>query len=121
MLTKGINFTNFKKKYKIQSTKKKLETIIKENNEIIQSLGKFYKYSFKKKNIKKYTKNYNFRVIGMGGSSLGTKAIYDFLKHKIKKKFQFIDNLNSQYLIDNKKKTCEFGCIKIWQYNRNYN
>ena len=104
MLTKGINFINFKKKYKIQSTKKKLEIIIKENNAIIQSLGKFYKYSFKKKNIKKYTKNFNFRVIGIGGSSLGTKAIYDFLKHKIKKKFQFIDNLNSQYLIDNKKK-----------------
>ena len=40
MLTKGINFTNFKKKYKIQSTKKKLEIIIKENNAIIQSLGK---------------------------------------------------------------------------------
>ena len=49
MLTKGINFTNFKKKYKIQSIKKKLEIIIKENNAIIQSLGKFYKYSFKKK------------------------------------------------------------------------
>ena len=39
----------------------------------------------------------------MGGSSLGTKAIYDFLKHKIKKKFQFIDNLNSKCLIGNKK------------------
>jgi glucose-6-phosphate isomerase len=32
-------------------------------------------------------------VIGMGGSSLGAKAIYDFLRHKIKKRFFFIDNL----------------------------
>ena len=30
----------------------------------------------------------------MGGSILGTKAIYDFLKHKIKKNFTFIDNLH---------------------------
>ena len=26
------------------------------------------------------------RIIGIGGSSLATKAIYDFLKYKIKKK-----------------------------------
>ena len=32
----------------------------------------------------------------MGGSSLGTQAIYDFLEHKIKKKFEFLDNLKSQ-------------------------
>ena len=35
----------------------------------------------------------------MGGSSLGTQAIYDFLKHKIKKNFEFLDNLKP-----NKKK-----------------
>ena len=29
----------------------------------------------------------------MGGSILGTQAIYSFLKHKVKKKFKFIDNL----------------------------
>ena len=103
MLTKGINFINFKKRHKNQSTKKKLSSIISENNQIIQSLGKYYKYSYNKRDLKKYKKNFNYRVIGMGGSSLGTKAIYDFLKYKIKKKFQFIDNLNSKYLIDNKK------------------
>ena len=104
MLTKGINFINFKKKYKNLSIKKKLVSIISENNQIIQSLGKYYKYSYNKRDLKKYKKNFNYRVIGMGGSSLGTKAIYDFLKYKIKKKFQFIDNLNSKYLIGNKKK-----------------
>ena len=30
----------------------------------------------------------------MGGSSLGVKAIYEFLKSKIKKKFYFFDNLD---------------------------
>ena len=37
----------------------------------------------------------------MGGSILGTKAIYFFLKHKIKKNFTFVDNLQ------NKKKNKE--------------
>ena len=31
----------------------------------------------------------------MGGSTLETQAIYDFLKKKIKKNFSFIDNLQS--------------------------
>ena len=34
----------------------------------------------------------------MGGSILGAKAIYDFLKHKTKKNFIFIDNLDENYL-----------------------
>ena len=33
----------------------------------------------------------------MGGSSLGAQAIYDFLKHKIHKKFEFLDNLRPDY------------------------
>ena len=41
----------------------------------------------------------------MGGSSLGAKAIYNFLKPKLKKKFTFIDNLNSRKKIKKKKKT----------------
>ena len=40
----------------------------------------------------------------MGGSSLGSKAIYDFLKNKIKKDFEFIDNLNPNHVQSNKKK-----------------
>ena len=31
----------------------------------------------------------------MGGSILGSEAIYDFLKPKIKKKITFVNNLNS--------------------------
>ena len=95
MLTRGINYINFKKKKSNLKIKKKLSNILKEENEIIKSLGKFYKYSFQKKNLKKYKTKLNYRIIGMGGSSLGAKAIYDFLKHKIKKNFKFIDNLNN--------------------------
>ena len=42
-------------------------------------------------------------MIGMGGSTLGTQAIYDFLKHKIKKNFIFIDNLQTKINKDKKK------------------
>ncbi len=95
MLTSGISFLNFKKKINSNNVKKKLKFIIKENNQILQSLSKNYKDSFKKKELKKYNLYKKFRVIGMGGSILGTQTIYHFLRHKIKKKFLFIDNLHS--------------------------
>ena len=41
----------------------------------------------------------------MGGSTLGSHAIYDFLKHKVKKKFIFTDNLISSQKKDMKKFT----------------
>ena len=40
----------------------------------------------------------------MGGSVLGSKAIYNFLKKKIKKKFYFFDDINEKKLKDFKKK-----------------
>ena len=40
----------------------------------------------------------------MGGSILGTQAIYDFLRHKIKRKFEFINNLDSSLKNKIKKK-----------------
>lgn len=101
MLTRTINFINFKIKKNNSKVKKKFNILLKENNSIIKSLGKLYKYSFEKNYIKKFKNNSNFRIIGMGGSSLGTKAIYDFLKDKINKNFEFIDNLNPS----NKKKS----------------
>ena len=103
MLTPGISFINFKKKNKSENLKKKLQFIIKEKNEILNSLSINYKDSFKKNLINKYKVFSCFRVIGMGGSILGTRAIYEFLKHKTKKDFLFVDNLQSN-LIQSKKK-----------------
>ena len=56
MLTEGINLTNFKKVYKYSKVSKILTKILKENNEIIKSLTKNYKYSFKKKTSKNLRK-----------------------------------------------------------------
>ena len=97
MLTSSISFVNFKNKIKYTKVKKNLKLIIdnKNQNQVIKSLSKNYKYSFKKKKLDKYRKFSNFRVIGMGGSILGTQSIYEFLKNRIKKKFLFIDNLQN--------------------------
>ena len=102
MLTSGINFTNFKVNSKTSFIKKKLYFLIKEKNQIIKSFDKNYKVNFNKKKLNKYKKSLNYRIIGMGGSSLGAHAIYDFLKNKIKKNFLFIDNLQTSKKTDKK-------------------
>ena len=104
MITSGIFFKNFKIQKKSLKIKKKLEKFIAENNSIAQSLKRNYQDFFKKKELKKYKSFKNIRVIGMGGSSLGTEAIYDFLKYKIKKNFFFINNLNPRLKKENNKK-----------------
>ena len=104
MLTDGINFKNFNVKAKPQLVKKKFELLIKENNEVLKSLSKNYQNSFSKNLVSKYKKFSNFRIIGLGGSTLGSQAIYQFLFKKIKKKFVFIDNLDPSFRKNTKTK-----------------
>ena len=105
MLTKGINFVNFKIKKNSTLVKKNLISILKSKNEVLNSLSQNYKNNFTKKLLHKYKKKIDYRVIGMGGSSLGTQTIYDFLKHKIKKNFVFADNLQTAQIKEKKKYT----------------
>tara|TARA_B100000686_G_C16640547_1_gene889839 strand:+ start:24 stop:1226 length:1203 start_codon:yes stop_codon:yes gene_type:complete len=81
------------------------------NNKIplLQSYEKNYKFDFDTSTVKKFSKYENIVVIGMGGSILGTKSIYSFLKNRIKKKVFFFDSLdlNSKYKkIKNLKNSC---------------
>ena len=102
MLTKNINFKNFKFKKNNKIIKKDLNTLLKEKNSILDSLRKSYKNRYSKKiflTLKNYT---NINVIGMGGSILGTEAIYHFLKNKIKKNFYFNNNLQARLKVKNK-------------------
>ena len=110
MLTENISFKNFLTKKKILITKKNLNLILNEKNQLIRSLSKSYKDSFRKKHTKHFNKKFDYRVIGMGGSTLGAQAIYDFLKKKIKKKFTFVDNLNA---FENKKLKKNFNNLII--------
>ena len=103
MKNKNILFKNFKLDKKTINTKKILIELLKEDNKILQSLSNNYSDSYTKKSLSKYKNFKNIRIIGMGGSSLGTRAIYSFLKHKIKKKLIFFDNLETNKIKDKKK------------------
>lgn len=78
MLTRNIDFENFKIKKNTQKVKKELNKLLKENNEVIRSLRKTYKNSYNRKLVNKYNKGLNYRVIGMGGSTLGTQCLVWF-------------------------------------------
>ena len=95
MLTTNIKFKNFKIKKKNSIIKNNLKLILKEKNQVIISLSKSYKNNFGNKTLNYFKKKLDYRIIGMGGSTLGSQAIYDFLKKKIKKNFSFIDNLQA--------------------------
>jgi len=86
------NFLNIKNN---KTIKKDFLNLIKNQPSLFETLKPTYKYSYSKKAISKYKKFSSIRIIGMGGSILGTQAIYDFLKKKIKKKITFVNNLNS--------------------------
>ena len=86
------NFLNIKNN---KTIKKDFLNLLKNQPPLFETLKPTYKYSYSKKTISKYKKFTSVRVIGMGGSILGTEAIYDFLKKKIKKKITFVNNLNS--------------------------
>ncbi len=104
MLTSRISFANYKTNYNLDKVKKKFNLIIKEKNQILYSLSKDYRNSYDDTLVNKYKKFNNYRVVGLGGSTLGTQAIYQFLKHKIKKNFYFLDNLQPKIKKKFKKK-----------------
>ena len=108
MLTRSIRFKNFSGK-KNKLLNKKLINIFKSENwltkyPLLNSLNKNYNYSYKNKNISRLKKYNNFNLIGMGGSILGTEAIYDFLSFKVKKNFNFYNNLQGKDILTSKKK-----------------
>ena len=98
MLTKNIFFQDFKVKIFRKKIKKLLIKNIKkeinDKNNLLFSFTKKYKHSYSRNKIIKLRKKYpTINLIGMGGSVLGSKAIYFFLINKIKKKIIFFDNL----------------------------
>ena len=96
MITKNINFKNFQIKRNFLKVKKDLKLLLKENNTVLKSLKTSYKNTYKVKTIQKFKNDHNIRIIGMGGSILGSESIYSFLKNRIKKNFYFINNLEAK-------------------------
>ena len=105
MLTKNINLKEYSIKGNQSKIKTKLKNLLNKNFEVLASLKTTYKNSYKKKLILKLKNHSNLRIIGMGGSILGVKAIYNFLKFRITKSISFIDNLSvNNFNSQNKKK-----------------
>ncbi len=95
MRSKNIVFKKYGKSFK---NKKKIKQLLKfySKTKLVKSFSKKYSYSFDKSKIKKYKKFNHYTIIGIGGSSLGIEAIYNFLNFKIKKKFIFKNNLTTK-------------------------
>jgi len=97
MPLRNTRFENFKigiSKNDKKKTLNILNRLIKKKSEVILSLTNNYKSSYKKNLLNKLKKFKKICLIGMGGSSLGVKAIYSFLLPK-KKQFEFIDNFSN--------------------------
>jgi len=99
----------------VKKTKKVFNSFIIDlkNNQIplLESYEKNYEFNFSTATVKKFSSYKNVVIIGMGGSILGTKSIYSFLKKSIKKEVFFFDNLdlnlNLKYRkIKNLKNSC---------------
>ena len=111
-----INSSKYNKNLK--KTKKFFSSFLVDlkNNQIplLESYEKNYKFNFSKTTIKKFAKYKNIVVFGVGGSILGTKSIYSFLKKKIKKKVFFFDNLDSNLILKYKKiKNLKNSCFIV--------
>ena len=111
-----INLSKYNKNLK--KTKKVFSSFIVDlkNNQIplLKSYEKNYEFDFSATTVKKFSKYRNIVVIGMGGSILGTKSIYSFLKQRIKKEVFFFDNLDLNLSLKYKKiKNLKNSCFII--------
>ncbi len=104
-ISKTIFLKGFQNKKLKKSVLKIFQELITSESQILRSLSKSYTNSYSKNFVLKFKKFSTINLIGMGGSSLGARSIYSFLKDKIKKKiFIFIDNLDSRKYLDKSKK-----------------
>ena len=112
-------FTNLKAyKKNVKKTKIFFNSFLTdlENNQIplLESYEENYDFDFSTTMVKKFSKYKNIIVIGMGGSILGTKSIYTFLKKKIRKEVFFFDNLDSDLNLKVKKiKNLKNSCFVV--------
>ena len=123
MLNKSNFFKNFsisskKLNQNIKKTKKIFNTLKDELNDFevepLQSYEKDYNLDFTEDMVKKFSNYKNIIIIGMGGSILGTKSIYNFFKKKIKKRMFFFDNLDENLYKDfNKIKNLKNSCFIV--------
>ena len=102
---KYLNSSSLKKfSNKFEKELKKINSNIKNPSHFFHLLNRDYNFNFDIKDLKKFKKFNTIAIIGMGGSILGAKAIYNFLRKKIKKKIYFFDDVNSHNIYSFKKR-----------------
>ena len=112
-------FGNSSKYYKnLKQTKRIFNSLIIDLKNcdipLLESYKKEYQFDFSTTLVKKFSKYKNIVIIGVGGSILGAKSIYSFLKKKIKKEVFFFDNLDSNlHLSFEKQKNFRNSCFVI--------
>ena len=65
---------------------------------VMNSLSNKFRFNFKIKDLKRFKKFNTVVMVGMGGSILGSEAIYSFLKKRIKKHFIFLNDIDEDEL-----------------------
>ena len=94
------NYLSKKLKKKLSSDYNKIFKNIKKdiNNKdnIFNILNNNYKFNFSLKDLKYFLKFKTIIIIGMGGSILGSNAIFEFLNSKIKKNIHFLDDIDPE-------------------------
>ena len=85
------------------SINKEIVASIDDSEKTLNILNKNYKFNFNLNDLKKFKKFKKIAIVGMGGSILGTEAIYNFLKFKIKKKVYFFNNLDNSMIVNFEK------------------
>jgi glucose-6-phosphate isomerase len=88
------NSSYLKDKIRLTKTIKNIYINLDKKKDTFHVLSKNFIFDFDKTILKKFIKYKTVIVIGIGGSALGVRSIYSFLKHKIRKNFIFLDNLD---------------------------
>ena len=101
MINKNIIFQNFipkdllnkktekKLKNDFESIRKNILNNLKNEKSFYSLFSDKFKLNFKIKDLDKFKKFKTIAILGMGGSILGSEAIYQYFNKKIKKKVLF--------------------------------
>ena len=97
---------NFSQKFlkKFNKTLQEINLEIDNDKKLLHVINKDYKFNFKLSDLRNFKKYNTIAIVGMGGSILGSEAIYNFLAKKIKKKVYFFNNLDFEKISNFKKK-----------------
>ena len=100
-------------RFKFDKIFKKVKNNLNYEKDTYHFLSKNFKINFNSKELDKFKKFNTIVIIGMGGSILGSCAIYNFLKDKVKKNLIFFDDLDSKKILDFKKGNNLNRCLFI--------